>query len=221
MRLLVAEDDPALRSVLVRGLVKHGYVVDAVDDGEEALLQLGINSYGAGVIDWRLPGLEGTEVIRQARAAGNRTPLLMLTAKDTTADRIEGLDAGADDYLVKPFDFGELLARLRALLRRPPVVTAPTLRLAGLSLDPATRDVHAGGRLVKLTQLEYAILELLMRRSPAVVSRSLLVENVWPVGEEISMNALEAHIARLRGKLTGSGVRLEAVRGVGYRIGPA
>jgi DNA-binding response OmpR family regulator len=218
MRLLVAEDDDALRSVLGRGLTKHGYVVDAIDRGDEALLLLHANQYAAAIVDWRMPGLEGTEVIRQARSRGDLTPMLMLTARDLSADRIAGLDAGADDYLVKPFEFGELLARVRAFLRRPPLASAPILRVAELSLDPATREVRAGGRQVSLTPLEYAILELLLRRAPAVASRTLMAQSAWSGGETISMNALEAHIARLRAKLTGSGTAITAVRGIGYRL---
>jgi DNA-binding response OmpR family regulator len=218
VRLLVAEDDAALRSVLGRGLTKHGYVVDATDRGDAALLLLNVNEYAAAIIDWRMPGIEGTEVIRQARGRGDLTPILLLTARDLSADRIEGLDAGADDYLVKPFDFGELLARLRALLRRPPLGSGPVLRVADLSLDPSTHEVCAGERVVALTPLEYSILELLMRRAPGVASRALVAEGVWSAGEAISVNALEAHIARLRAKLTGSGAAITAVRGVGYRI---
>jgi DNA-binding response OmpR family regulator len=218
VRLLVAEDDAALRSVLGRGLTKHGYVVDATDRGDEALLLLEVNEYAAAIIDWRMSGVEGTEVIRQARARGDRTPLLMLTARDLSADRVEGLDAGADDYVVKPFDFAELLARLRALLRRPPLASEPILRVAGLSLDPSTHDVRSAQRIVALTPLEYAILELLMRRAPGVASRALVAESVWGAGETISTNAIEAHIARLRAKLSGSGVAITAIRGLGYRI---
>jgi DNA-binding response OmpR family regulator len=218
MRLLVAEDDGALRSVLGRGLAKHGYVVDPTDRGDEALLLLDVNHYAAAIIDWRMPGVEGTEVIRRVRGRGDLTPILMLTARDLSADRIEGLDAGADDYLVKPFDFGELLARLRALLRRPSLASGPILRIAELSLDPSTYEVRAGDRLVALTPLEYSILELLMRRAPSVASRALVTESAWREGETISTNALEAHIARLRAKLTGSGAAITAVRGLGYRI---
>jgi DNA-binding response OmpR family regulator len=218
MRLLVAEDDGALRSVLGRGLAKHGYVVDPTDRGDEALLLLDVNHYAAAIIDWRMPGVEGTEVIRRVRGRGDLTPILMLTARDLSADRIEGLDAGADDYLVKPFDFGELLARLRALLRRPPLASGPILRIAELSLDPSTDEVRAGDRLVALTPLEYSILELLMRRAPSVAPRALVTESAWREGETISTNALEAHIARLRAKLTGSGAAITAVRGLGYRI---
>jgi two-component system, OmpR family, response regulator len=218
MRLLVAEDDPGLRSVLLRGLTKHGYVVDATDTGTEALFLLEVNPYAAAVIDWRMPGLQGTEVIGRTRDSGNRVPILMLTARDTVADRIEGLDAGADDYLVKPFEFGELLARIRALLRRPPLASAPVLRVGDLKLDPATREVRIAEEEVTLTPLEFTILELLMQRSPNVVTRSVVAENVWPDGDATSANALEAHIARMRAKLAGSGAHIVAVRGVGYRV---
>ena len=218
MRVLVAEDDAGLRSVLGRGLTKHGYVVDAIGRGDEALMMLEVNRYAAAVVDWRMPGLEGTEVVRRLRLRGDHTPVLMLTARDLTADRVEGLDAGADDYLVKPFDFEELLARLRALLRRPPVASSPVIRVGELTLDPSTREVRAGDRLVTVTPLQYSILELLMRRSPGVSSRALVAESAWSAGESISMNALEAHIARLRAKLAGAGVAITAVRGVGYRI---
>jgi DNA-binding response OmpR family regulator len=218
VRLLVAEDDGPLRSVLGRGLTKHGYVVDATARGDEALQLLDVNAYAAAVIDWRMPGLEGTEVIRQARLRGDRTPILLLTARDLSADRIEGLDAGADDYLVKPFDFGELLARLRALLRRPPLASAPILSVGQLSLNPSTHEVRAGERIVSLTRLEYSILELLMRRAPGVASRALVAESAWQGGEGISTNAIEAHMARLRAKVSGSGATITAVRGLGYRL---
>ncbi|MDQ2960691.1 MAG: response regulator transcription factor [Candidatus Dormibacteraeota bacterium] len=218
VRLLVAEDDDALRAVLVRGLTKHGYVVDAIARGDDALLLLASNQYAAAVVDWRMPGLPGTEVISRVRERGDATPVLMLTARDLSADRVEGLDAGADDYLVKPFDFAELLARLRALLRRPPLASAPVLRVGDLSLDPSSHEVRCRERPVSLTPLEYAILEVLLRRTPHVASRALMAEHAWSGGESISMNALEAHVARLRAKLPGCRVRLAAVRGVGYRI---
>ncbi|PZR79683.1 MAG: DNA-binding response regulator [Candidatus Aeolococcus gillhamiae] len=218
MRLLVAEDDAALRSVLVRGLIKHGYVVDATERGDDALLLLASNRYAAAIVDWRMPGLEGTDVVSRARQRGDATPVLMLTARDLSVDRVEGLDAGADDYLVKPFDFAELLARLRALLRRPPLASAPVLRVGDLSLDPSTHEVRSGERSVSLTPLEYAVLEILLRRAPHVASRAVVAEHAWSAGESISMNALEAHVARLRAKLVGSGLRISAVRGVGYRI---
>ncbi|MDQ2959911.1 MAG: response regulator, partial [Candidatus Dormibacteraeota bacterium] len=144
VRVLVAEDDAALRSVLGRGLVKHGYVVDATDRGDEALLLLGVNEYAAAIVDWRMPGLEGAEVIRRARARGDRTPMLMLTARDLSADRIEGLDAGADDYLVKPFDLAEVEARLRALVRRAHG-TDDGVEIGQLALDRRARRFFLDG----------------------------------------------------------------------------
>ncbi|HUY97195.1 MAG TPA: response regulator transcription factor [Verrucomicrobiae bacterium] len=218
MRLLVAEDDAALLSVLVRGLVQSGYLVDTADRGDEALHRLQVGDYAAAILDWRMPGGDGLEVIIAARRRGCRVPILLLTARDTAGERIHGLDAGADDYLVKPFDFGELLARLRALLRRGTASPGPTLRAAGLQLDPATREVRSGERLVALTPREYAILELLIRRAGAVVTRQSIAEHAWP-GAEATWNAMEAHMARLRAKLGGDArVAILAVRGTGYRL---
>jgi len=218
MRLLLAEDDRALLSVLARGLRQNGYLVDTVERGDDALHMLRVGEFAAAVLDWRMPGLDGAEVITEARRRGLRLPILMLTARDTSQDRVRGLDAGADDYLMKPFDFEELLARIRALLRRGGAPAGPTLRLAGLELDPATREVHSGGRLVALTPREYAILELLLRRAGAVVTRQSIAEQVWP-DAEASWNAMEAHVARLRAKLGGNaGVVVVAVRGTGYRL---
>ena len=218
MRLLVAEDDPALLSVLARGLRQGGYVVDTAERGDDALHMLEVGDYAAAVLDWRMPGLDGAEVIAAARREGSRLPILLLTARDTTSDRVRGLDAGADDYLVKPFDFGELLARLRALLRRGGPASGPTLRVAGLQLDPATREVLSGERPVALTPREYAILELLMRRAGAVVPRQAIAEQVWPEADA-TWNAMEAHVARLRSKLGGdAGIAIVAVRGTGYRL---
>jgi DNA-binding response OmpR family regulator len=220
VRILVAEDDGPLADVLFRGLQRNGYVVDVARRGDDALTYLRTNDYAAAVIDWGMPGLQGTDVISKARAAGSATPVLMLTARDTTFDRVKGLDAGADDYLVKPFDFDELLARIRALLRRSHQVAEPTLRTADLSLDPATNEVHVRGELTRLTPREYAILELLMRQSPKTVARAAIAEQVWDIGDEISWNAIEAHIARLRAKVARADVRILAVRNVGYRLVP-
>jgi DNA-binding response OmpR family regulator len=218
MRLLLAEDDAALRSVLVRGLRTSGYLVDTASRGDDALHMLRVGDFAAAVLDWRMPGLDGAEVIIEARRQGVRLPILMLTARDAPQDRVRGLDSGADDYLVKPFDFEELLARLRALLRRGGAAAGPSLRVAGLELDPATREVHSGARLVSLTPREYDILELLLRRAGTVVTRQSIAEHVWP-DAEASWNAMEAHMARLRAKLGGdAGVTILAVRGVGYRL---
>ncbi len=219
MRLLLAEDDDALRNVLSRGLREAGYVLDAVSRGDDALHLLQVNDYAAAVLDWRMPGMDGVEVIGGMRRLGIRSPVLMLTARDTPADRVEGLDAGADDYLVKPFDFGELLARLRALLRRPPAVEATRIRRGALSVDPATREAAVAGEPLRLTSTEFAILEVLVRRSPAVVSRDAIAHHAWdddsaPLGS----NTIEVHVARLRAKLAGAGVSVLTVRGSGYRL---
>ncbi len=219
MRLLLAEDDEALRSVLCRGLREAGYVLDAVDRGDDALHMLETSDYAAAVLDWRMPGLDGLEVIAAMRRRGIASPVLMLTARDTTADRVQGLDGGADDYLVKPFDFSELLARLRALLRRPAGVESTLLRRGALTVDPATREAAAGGEPLHLTATEFAILELLVRRSPAVVDRKAIAAHGWeddtvPLGS----NTIEVHVARLRAKIAGAGVSILTVRGTGYRL---
>ncbi|MDE3087273.1 MAG: response regulator transcription factor [Acidobacteriota bacterium] len=219
MRLLVAEDDPGLRSVLERGLRESGYVVDAVPDGEEALAFLRTYDYEVAVLDWRMPKVTGLEVVRELRRRGATVPVLMLTARDTPADRVAGLDEGADDYLVKPFDLGELLARIRALQRRPAALAAPTLVLGDLAYDPATREVRAGAETPALTATEMALLELLLRRSPAVVDRRSIAVQVWDQeADAVGSNTIEVHMARLRAKLATAAVRIETVRGVGYRI---
>jgi DNA-binding response OmpR family regulator len=218
MRLLVAEDDAALLAVLARGLRQSGYLVDTVSRGDDALDLLRTGDYAGAVLDWRMPGLDGVEVILSIRRQHGNLPILLLTARDTPADRIVGLDSGADDYIVKPFDFGELLARVRAMLRRTAGDGAPLIRLAGLQLDPATHEVRSAGELIQLTPREYSILEVLMRRAGKVVTRHSLAEQVWPDGEA-TWNAIEAHMARLRAKIGGSaGVAIVAVRGTGYRL---
>lgn len=219
MRALVAEDDNALRSVLQRGLKEHGYVVDAVADGEEALGFLRLYEYEVAVIDWRMPKLSGLDVVRSLRAGGSQLPVLMLTARDTARDRVTGLDEGADDYLVKPFDFGELLARLRALQRRSPVLQQTTLKVGDVEYNPATREVRIGEEAPVLTSTEVAILELLMRRSPAVVGRRSIVVHVWAdEADALGSNTIDVHLARLRAKLAPAKARIQTVRGVGYRM---
>ena len=221
MRVLVAEDDPGLRSVLERGLRENGYAVDAVADGDQALAYLRAYPYSAAVLDWRMPGRSGLEVVQEARRRNMATPILMLTARDTTADRVAGLDSGADDYLVKPFDFGELLARLRALLRRPADAQAPAVTCGDLVLDPATRQVRSGEQDLALTTREFAILELLMRRSPGVVERGTIAVQAWDdAAAAVGSNTIDVHVARLRAKLAGADARIETVRSVGYRIVP-
>jgi len=222
MRVLVAEDDPGLRSVLERGLLEHGYVVDAVVDGTQALAHLRSYTYEVVVLDWRMPTTSGIEVVRAMRARGDRTPVLMLTARDTTEDRVEGLNVGADDYLVKPFSFAELLARLSALQRRPPLTLAPVLRCGDVSFDPATRMATLGDRVLGLTAIETGLLELLLRRSPAPVNRQTIAIQVWPdEADPVGSNTIDVHMGRLRGKLNGATAVIETVRGFGYRIVPA
>jgi len=220
MRVLVAEDDEGLRDVLVLGLTDAGYQVDAVDRGDDAIDQLKWYEYDVAVIDWRMPGAEGIDVVSWARRHDRPTALLMLTARDTPDDRIKGLDTGADDYLLKPFDFGELLARVRALQRRPRRVEAPVLSVGHLSLDPARREVTTAGRDLSLTATEYRILELLMRRAPAVVDRKQIAEHAWQdETDPLGSNAIDVQMSRLRAKLTGTGAQVVTVRGAGYRIG--
>jgi len=222
VRVLVAEDDAGLRSVLERGLRENGYVVDAVVDGEAAALYLRSYDYDVAVVDWRMPGMTGVEVIAEARRHGHHVPFLMLTALDTTADRITGLNSGADDYLVKPFDFGELLARLRALQRRPSVSIGPRLECGDLVFDPAARQVAVGGRPVSLTATEMGLLEVLLRRSPSVVTRRAMAVHVWDdEADVVGSNTIDVHVGRLRSKIRGSGAKIETVRGTGYRMVPS
>jgi DNA-binding response OmpR family regulator len=219
VRVLVAEDDRGLRDVLARGLRENDYVVDTVGDGEEAVRFLRSYDYELAVLDWRMPRMSGLDVVRWIRRHQRPTPVLMLTARDAHADRVTGLDEGADDYLVKPFDFAELLARMRALQRRPAAVQQPELVVGDLRFDPASRQVRVGGRQQVLTATEFGILELLVRRSPAVVQRRSIAVNVWDdEADAMGSNTIDVHLARLRAKLAGSMVRIETVRGVGYRI---
>jgi DNA-binding response OmpR family regulator len=219
MRVLVAEDDPGLRSVLERGLREHGYVVDAVGDGTAALAHLRSYPYEVVVLDWRMPDTTGIEVVRAMRARGDRTPVLMLTARDATEDRVEGLNEGADDYLVKPFSFAELTARLSALQRRPPLALDPVLTCGDLTYDPAARVATGAGAALRLTAIETALLELLLRRTPAPVNRRTIAVQVWDdEADPVGSNTIDVHVGRLRGKLAGTTARIETVRGFGYRI---
>jgi DNA-binding response OmpR family regulator len=219
MRVLVAEDDAGLRAVLERGLKESGYIVDTVADGAAAIRFLRTNDYDVAVLDWRMPEANGIEVLEDVRAHNVRTPILMLTARDATADRIAGLNVGADDYLVKPFDFSELLARLTALQRRPALTVAPRLECGDLVFDPSTRTVTQGGREITLTGTELLLLELLLRRSPAVVARRTIATQVWDdEAEAVGSNTIDVHIGRLRAKLSESGARIETIRGTGYRL---
>lgn len=219
MRLLVAEDDPGLRSVLERGLAAAGYVVDTVVDGDEALAYLRTYDYEVAILDWRMPKRSGLEVLATVRGRGSTVPILLLTARDSPQDRVAGLDKGADDYLVKPFDFDELLARIRALQRRSPALLQPVLSIGDLTINPAAREVATPKAQLALTGIEYGVLEILARRSPAIVERSSIALHVWAEeAEGLSSNTIDVHVARLRSKLLGAKVRIETVRGVGYRL---
>ena len=219
MRILVAEDDASLREILVLGLEDNGFRVDAVERGDDAIDQLKFYEYDVAILDWRMPGASGIDVVRWARRHDRPTALLMLTARDAPPDRISGLDAGADDYLVKPFDFGELLARIRALQRRPRGVDAPVIARGRITLDPVTRVAAADGRALALTVTEYNILELLMRRWPAVVDRKAIAEHGWrDETDPLGSNAIDVQVSRLRAKIPDAGVRIVTVRGAGYRL---
>ena len=219
MRVLVAEDDPALRSVLERGLRENGYVVDSVADGTAALRHLRAYDYDVAVLDWRMPERTGIEVVAEVRNRGDRTPILMLTARDAPSDRVAGLNGGADDYLVKPFDFNELVARVHALQRRPPLTAGPVLECADLRFDPASRKVTVSGDLVALTAIESSLVELLLRRSPSVLTRRTIATQVWDdEADAVGSNTIDVHVGRVRAKLGGSRARIETVRGTGYRM---
>ncbi len=217
--MLVAEDDQGLRSVLARGLRENGYAVDAASDGELALRFLDTYEYEVVVLDWRMPKVSGLEVVARLRRRGSAVPVLLLTARDGAGDRVTGLDAGADDYLVKPFDFGELLARLRALQRRGEAVQSLVISVADLHLDTVTREVAVGPHRTRLTATELSLVEILMQRSPAIVSRRSIALAVWnEEADALGSNTLDVHVARLRSKIAASGAKIEAVRAQGYRI---
>jgi DNA-binding response OmpR family regulator len=222
MRILVAEDDEALRSVLERGLERAGYVVDTVADGSDALSYLRSYDYQVAILDWRMPVLNGIDALRALRQSGNSVPVLMLTARDMPADRVLGLDEGADDYMVKPFDFPELLARLRALQRRPKTAHPPQLAVGDLVYDAVTRSVSAAGTPINLTQIELSILEVLVQRAPDVVTRQSIAVHVWQYeADAVGSNTIDVHVAHLRSKLAPACVRIDTFRGVGYRLVPA
>jgi two-component system copper resistance phosphate regulon response regulator CusR len=219
VRILVVEDEKKVARALREGLEAEHYDVRLASSGEEGFFLVNHETFDLVVLDLMLPRHDGIEVVRTLRKRGLETPVLILTAKDTVEDRVHGLDSGADDYLVKPFDFGELLARVRALQRRPRGVDAPTIERGRLTLDPVTRVVAVGGRELSLTSTEYRILELLMRRSPAVVDRKAIAEHGWAdETDPLGSNAIDVQLSRLRAKLPSAGVRIVTVRGAGYRL---
>jgi two-component system response regulator MprA len=219
MQILVVDDEPAVRDSLDRALRLEGYRVDLAADGAEALSSLTDESPDAVVLDLMMPRVDGLEVCRRMRAAGDRTPVLVLTARDAVSDRVKGLDAGADDYLVKPFALDELLARLRALLRRSGVgAPGQVLRFSDLTLDPVAHQVKRGGREVELTRTEFLLLELFMLHPRQVLTRSVIFERVWGYDFGPDSNSLEVYVSYLRRKLEAAGEPrlLHTVRGVGY-----
>jgi len=216
MRVLIVEDEPDLRDGLLRGIRAAGYAADAVGDGHAAIGRSLHVGYDLVVLDLTLPGLDGIEVCRELRGREAPPLVLMLTARDAIDDRISGLDAGADDYLVKPFDFGELLARLRALSRRELPSRPSVLEVSGIRLDPATRDVTLDGAPVRLTAKEWSLLHYLMRRAGEVVSTEELLEHVWDDRVDPFTNTVRVQVGTLRKKL-GPG-RIETVIGAGYRL---
>ena len=221
MRILVVDDEPAVRDSLRRALELEGYEVDLAVDGEEALARLGqFPPPDAVILDILMPGIDGLEVCRRVRAGGNGVPVLMLTARAEVDSRVAGLDAGADDYLPKPFALAELLARLRALLRRTTDGADGSLRFADLELEPGTREVRRGGVPIDLTRTEFALLELFLRNPRQVLTRSIIFERVWGYDFGPSSNSLDVYIGYLRRKTeVGDKPRLiHTVRGIGYAL---
>lgn len=221
MRILIVEDEVKLVQALRRGLEREGHAVDIAYDGHEALFQACENDYDAALLDVMLPGLGGVELCQALRARGRWMPILMLTARDAIEDRIRGLDAGADDYLVKPFAFGELLARLRALIRRGAPQRPPVLRVGDIALDPAAHAVTRAGEPIRLSTREFALLEFLMRHPGEVVSRRRILEHVWDYDYDGLSNVVDVYVGYLRRKLERSSdcPFIRTVRGVGYSAG--
>jgi two-component system OmpR family response regulator len=216
MRVLVVEDEPKLRRLLDRGLQAEGYSVDKASNGDDAIWLASEYDYDALVMDIQIPGPNGIDVARELREKSRWAPILFLTVRDDVSDRVQGLDAGGDDYLTKPFAFDELFARLRALIRRSPGPRPTVLRSGDLSLDPATHMVTKGAEPVSLTPKEFALLEYMMRHENEVVSRTEILDHVWDFAYEGMSNVVDVYVGYLRAKI-GHG-RIEAVRGVGYRL---
>jgi two-component system, OmpR family, response regulator QseB len=216
MRLLLVEDDAMIGRAVRQGLGNAGFTVDWVTDGRAAELALGNGVYDVAVLDLGLPGKDGMDLLRELRGRRDPLPVLIVTARDAVSDRIAGLNAGADDYVLKPFDLDELVARVRALLRRHAGGGVTLLECGGLTLDPVRREVRQDGREVQLSAREFALLEALMHRPGAVLSREQLEDTIYGWGEEVGSNAVEVHLHHLRRKLGPDSIR--NVRGVGYKV---
>jgi two-component system, OmpR family, response regulator len=220
VRVLIVEDELRMASLIRRGLVNEGLAADVAGKGEDALWMAGSTDYDAIVLDVMLPGISGFETCRRLRTNGVWAPILMLTARDSVEDRVAGLDTGADDYLVKPFAFAELLARLRALSRRGELERPAVLQVGDLRLDPASREVWRGSNEIRLSAKEFALLETFMRRPGQVLSRLHLLEHAWDFAYENRSNVVDVYVSHLRSKIDEPfGLRsLQTVRGVGYRL---
>jgi two-component system response regulator MprA len=221
MKILVVDDEPAVRDSLRRALELEGYEIELAADGEEALARIDADAEpDAVILDVLMPGLDGLEVCRRIRSSGRKLPVLMLTARTEVEDRVAGLDAGADDYVVKPFALEELLARLRALLRRTSDETTEPLRFADLELDTATREVRRDERTIELTRTEFSLLELFLRNPRQVLTRSIIFERVWGYDFGFASNSLDVYIGYLRRKTEAGGEPrlIQTVRGVGYAL---
>lgn len=220
MNILVVEDEPKIAAFITKGLKNEGYLVDVATDGEEGVYLGQTNDYDLVILDLMLPKLSGLHVCQELRADGKSMPVLMLTARDAIGDRVEGLDSGADDYLTKPFAFDELVARVRALLRRSGPARPPLLQTGDLTLDPVSHDVRRAGRSIELTPLEYRLLHYLMVNVGRVLPRTLIEEHVWGSGFDSFANVVDVYISKVRKKVDrGSDKRLiRTVRGVGYTL---
>lgn len=218
MKILVIEDEPKTASYLRKGLSEHGFVVDVVHHGTEGLHLAQTREYDAVLLDVMLPGQDGWSVLSTLRKDGYRTPVLCLTARDAVADRVHGLELGADDYLVKPFAFSELLARVRAMLRRSPTPQPDVIRVGDLTVDLVRHRATRGGKRLDLTAKEFLLLALLARRTGEVLSRTMIAEQIWDMNFESDTNVVEVHVRRLRGKVDDPFNRplLHTVRGMGY-----
>lgn len=223
MRVLLVEDDARIARFVAKGLREQAYAVDVAATGEEALYQTAVNSYDILILDVMIPAPDGFAVCKELRASGQRIPILMLTARDAVEDRIQGLDHGADDYLTKPFEFRELLARLRALLRRPTGLQPARLTIADLVIDTAGQTVTRGGKAIPMTAKEYALLEYLARNTGRVVGRAEIAEHVWDEEFDPFSNLIEVYVNRLRRKIDTGAAKtlLHTRRGAGYVLGAA
>jgi len=220
MRLLIVEDDRKIAGFIVQGLKEEGYSVDVTHDGDDGLYMAQMGHYDAIVLDWMLPGLDGIEITRRLRGEKDHTPILMLTARGDVEDRVQGLEGGADDFLGKPFAFSELVARIKALLRRSGFDDTSALEADDLTLDPRSREVRRGGRHITLGTKEYELLEYLLRNKDKVVTNTMIVENVWDLQEQIESNVINVTIYNLRKKVDRgfSKKLIRTIRGSGYRL---